>query len=92
MTQCTYVDKDAGAMGCGAYLWPPRLVADMMKRTLLEPEFHGWFKEVVFAIYSTPSNGGPNYAVFEEAFQGVQLNTTLDDKVEGTKDSACTIV
>jgi hypothetical protein len=67
-------------MGCGVYMCPPKLVSELMKRVLLELEFHGWFKEVVFAVYSTPSNGGVNFAVFEETFKGVKLNTTLSDE------------
>jgi hypothetical protein len=61
-------------MGCGAYLCPPKHVAEEMKNILLEPEFHGWFQTVVFAIYSTPINGGRNFAVFEETFKGAKLN------------------
>ncbi|KAH6916403.1 hypothetical protein BKA70DRAFT_1419318 [Coprinopsis sp. MPI-PUGE-AT-0042] len=32
-----------GAMGCGAYACPPKLVAEEMKSILLEKEFSGWF-------------------------------------------------
>jgi hypothetical protein len=77
-------------MGCGAYLCPPRFVSKLMKQTILEVEFHGWFKQVVFAIYSTPSNGGLNFSVFEEVFKDVKLNTTLDE--EETKNSTCAIL
>jgi hypothetical protein len=61
-------------MGCGAYRCPPQLVADEMKAVLLDAEFKGWFKEVVFAVYSSASNGGSNFAVFEKAFKGAKLN------------------
>ncbi|KAJ6460981.1 hypothetical protein C8R45DRAFT_1028847 [Mycena sanguinolenta] len=62
-----------GAMGCGAYACPPRLVATQMRDILLEPEFRGWFKKVVFAIYSRPSNGPGNFEIFEDVFKGVQV-------------------
>ncbi|KAF7336239.1 hypothetical protein MVEN_02171800 [Mycena venus] len=62
-----------GAMGCGAYACPPRLVATQMRDILLEPEFRGRFKNVVFAIYSRPSNGPDNFEIFEDVFKGVQV-------------------
>ncbi|KAJ7449229.1 hypothetical protein FB451DRAFT_1053407 [Mycena latifolia] len=62
-----------GAMGCGAYECPPRLVAREMRDILLEPEFRGWFKKVVFAIYSRPENGPGNFEIFDEAFKGVKV-------------------
>ncbi|KAJ7083604.1 hypothetical protein B0H15DRAFT_784662 [Mycena belliarum] len=62
-----------GAMGCGAYCCPPRLVATEMRDILLEPEFRGWFKKVVFAIYSRPGNGPGNFEIFEDVFKGVQV-------------------
>ncbi|KAF9003129.1 hypothetical protein BDZ89DRAFT_1081153 [Hymenopellis radicata] len=60
-----------GAMGCGAYLCPPRLVATEMKNILLEDEFRGWFRRVVFAVYSTKGNGSGNFEVFQEVFEDV---------------------
>ncbi|KAF9020739.1 hypothetical protein BDZ89DRAFT_1072044 [Hymenopellis radicata] len=45
-----------GAMGCGAYLCPPRL---------------WWFRRVVFAVYSTKGNGPGNFEVFQEVFEDV---------------------
>ncbi|KAF7368864.1 hypothetical protein MVEN_00212000 [Mycena venus] len=62
-----------GAMGCGAYECPPRLVATQMRDILLEPEFRGWFKRIVFAIYSRPTNGPGNFEIFEDVFKGVQV-------------------
>jgi uncharacterized protein (TIGR02452 family) len=61
-------------MGCGVYRCPPKQVAEEMKKILLEPEFHGWFQEVIFAIYSTPVNGGENFAIFEETMKDAKLN------------------
>lgn len=58
-----------GAMGCGAYQCPPGQVATEMQAILLEEEFRGWFKKVVFAVYSTPGN--PNFSIFKEVLDGV---------------------
>ncbi|KAJ3486807.1 hypothetical protein NLI96_g3984 [Meripilus lineatus] len=60
-----------GAMGCGAYYCPPRQVAEEMRNILLEPEFKGWFQEIVFAVYATPGN--PNFEVFSEVFEDVEV-------------------
>ncbi|EAU90008.2 hypothetical protein CC1G_05924 [Coprinopsis cinerea okayama7 len=65
-----------GAMGCGAYRCPPKLVATQMKEILLEPEFNGWFKWVIFAIYSRPDNGPTNFDIFSEIFK----DTTIGKK------------
>lgn len=61
-------------MGCGAYECPPRLVAEEMKSVLLDAEFRGWFKKVVFAVYSVKNNGPGNFEVFEDVFKGVKYN------------------
>ncbi|KAI0343349.1 hypothetical protein BDW22DRAFT_1356983 [Trametopsis cervina] len=60
-----------GAMGCGAYGCPPRRVAEEMKVLLLDPEFRGRFREIVFAVYSTKYNS--NFKVFSEVFDGVDV-------------------
>ncbi|KAJ7717969.1 hypothetical protein B0H16DRAFT_1666717 [Mycena metata] len=62
-----------GAMGCGAYGCPPRVVATEMRDILVEAEFRGWFKKVAFAIYSRPGNGPGNFQIFEEIFKDVQV-------------------
>ncbi|KAF9461523.1 hypothetical protein BDZ94DRAFT_1323298 [Collybia nuda] len=59
-----------GAMGCGAYACPPKLVAEEMKTALLDPEFGGWFRKVVFAVYSNRKNGPGNFDVFQSVFNG----------------------
>ncbi|KAJ6621475.1 hypothetical protein B0H10DRAFT_2215121 [Mycena sp. CBHHK59/15] len=61
------------AMGCGAYLCPPRLVASEMKSILLEDEFKGWFRRIVFAIYSSKHNGVGNLEIFQEVFDGLKI-------------------
>lgn len=58
-------------MGCGAYYCPPRQVAEEMRSILLEPEFRGWFREIVFAVYTTP--GGTNFDVFSEVFKDLEV-------------------
>ncbi|KAJ7061975.1 hypothetical protein C8F01DRAFT_986859 [Mycena amicta] len=61
-----------GAMGCGAYGCPPRVVATQMRDILLEPEFAGRFKKVNLAVYSRPGSGPGNFEVFAETFEGVE--------------------
>lgn len=41
-----------GAFGCGAFRNNPEVVAQAYKNIL--PEFDGYFKEIVFAVYCTP--------------------------------------
>lgn len=36
---------------------------------LLEDEFKGWFKDISFAVYKTPTR--PTYAIFKEALDGL---------------------
>ncbi|KDQ51091.1 hypothetical protein JAAARDRAFT_185601 [Jaapia argillacea MUCL 33604] len=61
------------AMGCGVYACPPKQVAEEMKAILLEPEFKGWFKEIVFAIYSNKNNGPGNFDIFNELLDGTEV-------------------
>jgi hypothetical protein len=58
-------------MGCGAYRCPPRLVAVEMKAILCEPEFKGWFRRIVFAVYSKEDIGESNFVIFSEEFTDV---------------------
>ena len=60
-----------GAMGCGVYFCPPRQVAEEMRAILLEPEFKGWFRDIVFAVYVT--SGNPNFEIFSEVFSDVEV-------------------
>lgn len=64
-------------MGCGVYRCPPRLVAELMRGILLEPEFDGWFRRVVFAVYSkSPYEVKPtNFEIFSEEFSDITVNS-----------------
>lgn len=63
-----------GAMGCGAYWCPPRLVAREMKAAVEMEEFAGWFENLDFAVYAggpaTKSIGWRNFQIFKEVFEG----------------------
>jgi uncharacterized protein (TIGR02452 family) len=59
-----------GAMGCGAYRCPPRVVAQEMKMALDRDEFFGWFETVTFAVYAAGPSGQQNFDVFREVFNG----------------------
>ena len=52
-----------GAFGCGAFQNNPEVVAAAYKKIL--PEFDGYFKEVVFAIYCR-ANETINYEMFKK--------------------------
>lgn len=58
-----------GAMGCGAYRCPPRLVAEQMKSILLESEFQGWFSQVVFAVYGRSGPAAANFQIFSKVMR-----------------------
>lgn len=58
-------------MGCGAYECPPEQVAEEMKAIILEDEFKGWFRDVVFAVYATARNR--NYDIFKGIVDGTDL-------------------
>lgn len=42
-----------------------------MKAILLEPEFKGRFREIVFAVFARESN--PNFDIFQEVLDGVEV-------------------
>lgn len=63
-----------GAWGCGSHACPAELVAREMRATLLESEFSGWFREVVFAIRERGAKGqGGNLKAFCDALDGVVI-------------------
>ncbi|KAG9186891.1 hypothetical protein G6011_09999 [Alternaria panax] len=57
-----------GAMGCGAYRCPPKVVAQEMKKALEREEFTGWFENIAFAVYAAGPIGRNNFEVFQEVF------------------------
>ncbi|EKM82189.1 hypothetical protein AGABI1DRAFT_112279 [Agaricus bisporus var. burnettii JB137-S8] len=61
-----------GAMGCGAYGCPPKLVSQEMKNILLDPEFNNYFEKVVFAVYSK-NESDDNFPVFKTTFAGIKV-------------------
>lgn len=61
-----------GALGCGVYGCPPKLVASEMKNLLLEPEFRGYFEQVVFAVYDKTDNQ-KKIGAFQDAFAEVKI-------------------
>ena len=54
-----------GAFGCGAFKNNPEVVAAAYKKVV--PEFAGYFREIVFAIYCRP-NELHNFEAFKRAF------------------------
>lgn len=54
-----------GAFGCGAFMNNPEVVAQAYKKVL--PEFDGYFKEIVFAIYCRPQET-VNFETFKKYF------------------------
>ena len=60
-----------GAFGCGAFRNNPEVVAQAYKKIL--PEFDGFFKEVVFAIYCRPGEM-VNYDTFRKVFGKTRIS------------------
>ena len=67
-----------GALGCGAFKNPPRVVAQVMRDVLLSSEFAGWFEEVVFAILVPRGSNGAaeNLKIFKEVFESANKSET----------------
>ncbi|KEF52659.1 uncharacterized protein A1O9_11076 [Exophiala aquamarina CBS 119918] len=53
-----------GALGCGAFRNPPKVIARTFKDILAEEEWRGYFDRIIFAIIDRP--GGPTLAAFHE--------------------------
>ena len=58
-----------GAFGCGAFQNNPEVIANVYKKIL--PEFDGFFKEIVFAIYCRPQEIR-NFEAFKRILIGVK--------------------
>ena len=50
-----------GAFGCGVFTNDPTVVAGLWRDLLADPEFHGRYAKVVFAV---PDPGSPNHQAF----------------------------
>jgi uncharacterized protein (TIGR02452 family) len=55
------------AFGCGAFKNDPRVISQLYKEVLAEPEFQGQFKKVVFGIIN--DRNGSNLRPFQETFR-----------------------
>jgi len=53
-----------GALGCGAFRNPPRVIARTFRDVLAEEEWGGYFETIIFAILDRP--GGPTMEAFRE--------------------------
>ena len=54
-----------GAWGCGAFGNPPEQMAQLFIDVLNEDEFHGWYKDIRFAIIEDHNSRGRNYQTFK---------------------------
>ena len=55
-----------GAFGAGAFMNNPYIVAKAYREIL--PQFNGYFKEIVFAIYCSPNQSKDNLIAFQKVF------------------------
>jgi len=64
-----------GAYGCGAFKHPEwntgKIVSDAFAEVIHEPEFHGVFSRIVFAVIDD-RNGGGNFATFQQRLHGLR--------------------
>ncbi|BDD58439.1 hypothetical protein MAP00_003719 [Monascus purpureus] len=63
-----------GAFGCGAFANPNQEVANCWAEVLQEPEFSGWWENIVFAVMDdgTPGvNGESNLKTFQRVLHGL---------------------
>lgn len=58
-----------GAFGCGAFNNPPKLVAEIFRKLLIDERYAVYFEKVVFAIKKT-GDVCPNYDAFQAVFEG----------------------
>ena len=60
-----------GALGCGAFKNPPKVVARLFKDVLGEKEFSGRFEGIWFSVIERA--GSENYEIFKEALDGMEI-------------------
>src|SRR6478609_2527841 len=65
-----------GALGCGAYHNPPEHIAELFCQVLTEEEFHGRFKDVIFAILDGKNE--QNYIIFKQAIEKLNDGKKLE--------------
>ena len=63
-----------GAFGCGAFMTPPREMAQLFKEVMEEEEFKGRHRVIIFAILSDHNDRSGNLAAFEEVFGKHRMN------------------
>ncbi|OQE24583.1 hypothetical protein PENSTE_c007G09367 [Penicillium steckii] len=61
-----------GAIGCGVFGHPPKVVAQLWAEVLSENEFEGWFETIVFAVWD-PKPPHKNFLAFSEVLSGHKL-------------------
>lgn len=60
-----------GALGCGAFMNPPKAVANMFKDVLSDVEFGRRFEGIWFSVIDR--KGSDNYKIFKNALDGMQI-------------------
>ncbi|KAL4892152.1 hypothetical protein BDV59DRAFT_58217 [Aspergillus ambiguus] len=65
-----------GALGCGAFANPKEEVANCWAAILQEPEFRGWWENIVFAVLDNTAhlaNSDGNFGTFHSTLHGLRL-------------------
>lgn len=60
-----------GPLGCGVFGNPPKRVAQIFRKVILEEEFVGYFDEIIFAVLDT--KGAKNCQVFQGAIGDFEI-------------------
>lgn len=60
-----------GALGCGVFGNPPRRVAQLFRKVIMEDEFKGRFSGIMFAVLDARNEG--NFGVFREVLDGLAV-------------------
>lgn len=66
-----------GALGCGAFHNPPKLIATLFKEVFEEIEFRGCFEHVAFAVLEARESDRENVAAFREMCEHLNENINL---------------
>lgn len=65
-----------GAFGCGAFITPPREMAQLFKEVIEEEEFKDRYCVISFSILSDHNDSSGNLAAFEEVFESNLIKPT----------------